>query len=243
MDAVSLQESQQTDAGKRRSQFCSWILSKELGFEQKIIFSDEKIFVLHPAPNRQNDRIWAPWDPDEEVACRYQNDSKIMVWAALVNNTILTLRWMDDLDHPKRVTGESYLEMVRDSVWPEVRARAGRGQWWWQQDGAPAHATNACIEFLEQKFRGRVITRRGEFPWPPYSPDLNPLDYYFWGFVNAEVWCRKPETIEELRQIVEEVAAMITGEVIQSVMANFRKRCEVCKAMEGGHFEYALERF
>ena len=27
------------------------------------------------------------------------------------------------------------------------------------------------------------------------------------------------------------------------VMSNFLKRCEVCLTMEGGHFEYAQERF
>ena len=113
-----------------RRQFCSWILSKEIGFERKIIFSDEKIFVLHPAPNRQNDRIWAPWDPDEEIVCRYQEDSKLMCWAALVGDSVLTLRWMDDVDHPKRVTGESYLEMLRENVWPEVRGRASHRRWW-----------------------------------------------------------------------------------------------------------------
>ena len=36
--------------------FCTWVLAKEIGFERKIIFSDEKFFVLEQAPHRQNDR-------------------------------------------------------------------------------------------------------------------------------------------------------------------------------------------
>ena len=228
---------------ENRLAFCNWILSKEIGFERKIIFSDEKIFVLHPSPNRQNDRVWAPWDPDAEVACRYQGDSKLMVWAALVDDSILKLRWMDDVTHPKRVTGASYLSMLQTCVWPEVKGRAGRKGWWFQQDGAPAHATDACITFLKEKFHNRVITRRGEHPWPAYSPDLNVLDYYFWGFANAEVWRQRPESLEDLRRCVEDVAAMISGDVIRAAMDNFQKRCEVCRDMKGGHFEYALERF
>ena len=86
-----------------------------------MIFSGKKMCVLHPSPNRQNDRIWAPWDPDEMSVCHYQGDSKIMCWAALVDDSVLTLRWMDDVDHPKRVTSDSYLTMIRDYVWPEVR--------------------------------------------------------------------------------------------------------------------------
>ena len=86
-----------------------------------MIFLGEKMFVVHPSPNRQNDRIWAPWDPDEMSVCCYQGDSKIMCWAALVDDSVLTLRWMDDVDHPKCVTFDSYLTMIRDYIWPEVR--------------------------------------------------------------------------------------------------------------------------
>ena len=110
-------------------------------------------------------------------------------------------------------------------------------------DGAPAHVSNECIAFLENKFRGRVITRHGENPSPAYSPDLNVLDFYFWGFANQEVWRRKPSTIAKLREIVEDVAQDLSGEIIRAVMANFRKRSEICLAMGGLYFEYALERF
>ena len=111
--------------------FCSWILAKEVGFEQKIIFSDEKMFVLNPAPNMQNNRIWAPFDPDEEAVCRVQSSSKVMCWAAMVGDSVLTLRWMDDDHRPRTVTGDSYLEMLRKEVWPEIRGLATRRSWWW----------------------------------------------------------------------------------------------------------------
>ena len=49
-----------------------WFLAKGDDFLQRVLFSDEKWFVLHPAPNSQTDRIWAPAHPDEEIECRYQ---------------------------------------------------------------------------------------------------------------------------------------------------------------------------
>ena len=226
-----------------RRSFCRWILANEVNFEQKIIFSDEKMFQLNPAPHRQNDHIWAPFDPDVEVECKVQGPKKVMCWAGMVGDSILKLRWWDEDQRPRTMTGASYLAMVRDEVWPEVRGRASQRGFWWQQDGASVHCTDDNLAFLEQRFRGRVISRRGEHPWPPYSPDLSPLDYYFWGYANAEVFRRKPTTIEQLKAIVEEVAANLSGEVLRAVMSNFRKRCEICLQMEGGHFEYALERF
>ena len=85
-------------------------------------------------------------------------------------------------------------------------------------DGAPAHVSNECIASLENKFCGRVITRHGENPSPAYSPDLNVLDFYFWGFANQEVWRRKPSTIAELWEIVEDVVQNLCGEIIREFL-------------------------
>ena len=144
---------------------------------------------------------------------------------------------MDKAHGPPTVTGASYLEMVKE-VLPEVRGRASQRRWWWQQDGAGVHCTDAVINFLNAKFHGRVITRRGEHPWPPFSPDLLLLDYYFWGFANAAVWRQKP-----MKAVLKEVAASLNVDVLRSVRSNFRKRAETCLTMEGGHFEYALDLF
>ena len=52
-------------------------------------------------------------------------------------------------------------------------------------DGAPAHTTNRNMEYLDTLFLGRVIlykSIRGQ-QWPPRSPDLNPCDYFLWGYL------------------------------------------------------------
>ena len=49
------------------------------------------------------------------------------------------------------------------------------------------HTTNAVLEFLPAKFRDCDISRYSDIPWPAISPDLNPLDYFLWGNVMAEV--------------------------------------------------------
>ena len=81
-----------------------------------------------------------------------------------------------------------------------------------------------------------VIMRRGEYLWLPFSPDLSQHDYYFRGLADAEVWRQKPTKV-----VVKKVAASLNGDVLHSVMTNFRKRAETCLTMEGGHFEYALD--
>ena len=38
-----------------------------------------------------------------------------------------------------------------------------------------------------------------EHQWTPHSPDLNPPDFYLWGFVKDHVYENRPQSIAELR--------------------------------------------
>ena len=49
----------------------------------------------------------------------------------------------------------------------------------YQQNGASLHSSDRSLEFLCWLFPGdRLISRRTNFPWPPYTPDLTPRDYF-----------------------------------------------------------------
>ena len=108
------------------------------------------------------------------------------------------------------------------------------------QDGATSHTTNLNIDFLTEKFRGRIISCRAqtEHFWPPYSPDLNPLDFCVWGYVQDQVRRIQPESIAELREAVEDVAATIPEEMLRDAAQNVRKRAKACIEASGGHFEH-----
>ena len=226
-----------------RLTFSHWLLAQPEGFEQKVIWSDEKWFCLHPSPNSQTDRTWGPFHPEEEVVCNFQGDNKVMAWAALVNGKALEVRWMVDEDgRPQSVTAASYLNMMKNHVWPEVRASAGQLKLWMQQDGATSHTAEDVIEFLMDKFRGRLISRRSPIDWPAYSPDMNPLDYHFWAYAMMHVRRVKPQTIDELKEVVEDVARTIPEEMVRKTVANIRKRCRACIMADGDHFEAFLKK-
>ena len=59
---------------------------------------------------------------------KFQGAKKVMCWAALVGNSVLTLRWMDEDYRPCTSAEESYGEMLQNEVWPEVQGRAGSVQ-------------------------------------------------------------------------------------------------------------------
>lgn len=50
---------------------------------------------------------------------------------------------------------------------------------WFQQDGAPPHYSVAVRNYLNNTFPERWIGRRGTIEWPPRSPDLTPLDFFY----------------------------------------------------------------
>ncbi|GBN98961.1 hypothetical protein AVEN_89437-1 [Araneus ventricosus] len=72
-----------------------------------------------------------------------------------------------------------------------------------QQDGAPPHYGN--IEFLDTTFPQRWIVRGAVMAWPPRSPDITPLDFYLWGYVQLHVYSERINDINHLKQRITNV--------------------------------------
>ena len=49
---------------------------------------------------------------------------------------------------------------------------------WFQQDGATAHTANESMTIVRNMFPGHLISRFGDMPWPPHSPDLSEGDFF-----------------------------------------------------------------
>ncbi|KAJ4443025.1 hypothetical protein ANN_04675 [Periplaneta americana] len=73
---------------------------------------------------------------------------------------------------------------------------------------------------------------------PPRSPDLIAIDFYLWGTVEGQVYRRKPRTLEDLRQETTAACAAISIETLTDVAAAITRRCVVCLAANGEHFEH-----
>ena len=113
-----------------------------------------------------------------------QGVEKVMAWAGIVNGRVLLIFWF-----PKNISvnSENYLKLLQDELWPSVQEEAHNEGYFFQQDGAPPHCARACLDFLSEKFPDRVISRRTETPWPACSPDLSPLDFWFWGDMEQKI--------------------------------------------------------
>ena len=108
------------------------------------------------------------------------------------------------------------------------------------QGGAPAHCTIAANEFLLNKFGGRVISRGTQIAWPAHSPDLNPLDFYYWALAEKEVYSAKPTTVNELMNVVKRFSEEHRKNVLHSVALNVLKQANLGVQQNGSHFQRFL---
>ena len=130
-----------------------WIL-------QIMFVSDEKNFVISQAPNRQNDRIWAIENPNKVSEIKDQSAKKVMAFVCLIDGKALPVHWFEKKKPSDKVsvTQASYVKMLKEKIFCHFTDEE-LGRYWWQQDGAPAHAAGATIAYLQTIFGERIISR------------------------------------------------------------------------------------
>ena len=72
--------------------------------------------------------------------------------------------------------------------------------------------------------------RRGEpVTWPAHSPDLSPLDFFFWGHIKSLMYQSPVESAEDLvvRNIVAADKISMTPETFKRVRQSLIRRCEL----------------
>ena len=76
------------------------------------------------------------------------------------------------------MNGLRYRTMINDFLCPELEDM-DVDVVYFHEDDATCHTSGETIGLLREKFPGRVISRNGDYNWPPRSCDLTPLDLFF----------------------------------------------------------------
>ena len=75
------------------------------------------------------------------------------------------------------------------------------------------------------------------FPWTRRSPDLNPLNLFFWGYMKNQILKSSPATMENIREKIQEFSAFIDDDVLHRSTKNFNSRIKRCIDPNGGLYE------
>ena len=130
--------------------------------------------------------------------------------------------------------------MLQSKLWPILLTRRDLRRLWFMQDGATCHCTERVLTWLHSKISARIISRRSAIPWPPQSPDLNPLDFWLWGYLGKMIFDANPQTVSNLMQTVENARGTITPAQVVKAATNFEKRSHICIQENAGHFQQLL---
>ena len=67
----------------------------------------------------------------------------------------------------------------------QLKKLVKRDDWIFVQDSVSSHRSNLVQGFLEKTLKLRFVIC---VEWSPSSPDVNPLDYFFWDLVKTKVY-------------------------------------------------------
>ena len=64
--------------------------------------------------------------------------------------------------------------------------------------------------------------------WPPYSPDLNPMDYYVWGRLESLVNYKEHHSLQELKQSLRREWTRLDQDEVCRACMSWPEREAVC---------------
>lgn len=235
---------------KKRPQLTEVVAKKRLAWAKqhvtwtneewaKIIWSDECSVERGSGKQRQ----WVfrtteqKWQANMIQEYKKGRDKSVMIWAAFSGVLGKSELYVMDRDFESKKMGysaRSYLEVLEEmipTVWEPGMI--------FMQDNAPIHNAKAVVEWFKE--RGIPVME-----WPPYSPDLNPIEHLWWHLkrlvyeVDPDIEQVRGEEniIEALSRALPDAWRRINQGIVDSVLGSMRARCEVVIAANGWQTKY-----
>lgn len=200
-----------------------------------IYCSDECTFYVSGYVNKQNSRYWDYEKPDivQQVPL---HSPKVNVWCAISSKSIIGPYFFEE----DTVNGQNYLEMLERFFYPALQRMRIARKIYFQQDGAPPHYQLDVRRWLNEKFPGKWIGRRGSIEWAPRSPDLTPCDFFLWGYLKDTVFKKPIKDLDHLRRRITEEVETIDQSMLEKVFLNMEKRLNLVISSGGCHIEHVL---
>lgn len=225
-----------------RVEFCQTMLRKQQedpGYFDKVLWTDESRFERFGIFNIHNYHSWAIENPHETRDSSFQHRFSVNMWSGILNGELI-----GPFELPSRLNGEIYKNFLENEL-PllllDVNLQLRRTMVF-QNDGAPCHYATQVRNHLNETYPNRWIGRSGPIRWPPRSPDLNPIDFFVWGYYKEIAYARECSSEQELREKITEAERVVRENRagFRRLKGNFLRRCRMCIAAGGGHFENLL---
>jgi hypothetical protein len=192
-----------------------------------LLMSDEANFHTHGGVNNQNFRYWSPVNPhwySEEPL----NPEGLTVWMGVGAGGVVGPYFYEGVT----VNGQRYGDMLDDFVLPIVEVFDNFDTLVWMQDGATPHfgGLEWCDENFPDRWMGRGTRRHpAPYAWPPRSPDLTWMDYFWWGYLKGKLYTDHPyPDLESLKEAIEREVEAVPEDMVERAVMDYERRLQVC---------------
>lgn len=138
----------------------------------------------------------------------------------------------------RNITTERYKTVLRDGLLPSGNAvfkKHGISSWVFQQDNDPTHkVASAVIKVWNGGSTSKVELLD---PWPPNSPDLNPIENV-WSYVQARVDKLGCRDFDEFRGAVHKEIKNLPKDMLRNLVTSMPDRLDACEGAKGDRTKY-----
>ena len=107
--------------------------------------------------------------------------ASVMAWGAITSNGQTPLVF---IEQEVKINKELYINDILEAALKPWAVNHFKGAHWaFQLDFAPSHKAKVTLEWLRNHVPGIISPEE----WPASSPNLNPMDFRIWSFMEAKV--------------------------------------------------------
>lgn len=187
--------------------------------------------------NRRNYHYWCRENPLRFRETHNQVRFSFNCWCGVMWNRVVMVEFYEGTLN-SNIYNNRILENLENLVDDLPLAESGR--MFFQQDGAPPHNSRSTRSTLNRQFGDQWMGTHGPISWPARSPDLTPLDFYFWGYLKTEVYKKQYDSVQELKDSLTTILYRIHPNKLSAATRSVQKRINLCIRQNGGHFEHLI---
>ena len=191
----------------------------------RVIFSDETHIEVYG-----RSRVWvqrpvgAAFDPDYMVE-RVPHSERVSLWGCFCARGVGQAEIFVGEFNAKR-----YVDILQHNLLQTALHFYPQEHWWFQQDNAPQHKADISRRW----FHNHGVDL---LDFPPYSPDLNPIEN-LWGILKGRIEKRLARTTDEIERVLKEEWEALDKDLLTSLAHSMPTRCAAVIANHGHKAPY-----